>query len=253
MVVEGAAGRTFVYIGGINSTSLGVVDVTTFAAPALVEVRENVGMQLVGARRRDQPQWGVRREVNELNELNEGEDESDDGLLFMAGWGAEGRLLVLNASRASAASPPLVAATAATAREELKLAMANRVKLVFSTGTGTGGGGGDNYDVALVPLEQPLGGFAAVDISGFGGGSSSSSSSGGGGGGATNANTATVVSVVGTAHVPLSEYAESGGATTKAYCLAVSASRHVYLFIAETAAVFVFCLDDVIGRGGSCS
>ena len=30
----------------------------------------------------------------------------------MAGWGAEGRLLVLNASRASAASPPLVAATA---------------------------------------------------------------------------------------------------------------------------------------------
>lgn len=142
----------------------------------------------------------------------------------MAGWGARGSLVVLNSS--TAAHPSLQCRTPPS--QDLQLAMANRVKLY--------------QDWALVPLETPLGGFGVVDISASVGEGKQEL-------GASSAVVSQVVSV----HVPIKETtaAEGGGVVSaKAYCLAISKTRHVYLFIAETAAVYVYCLDDVLREAG---
>lgn len=209
----------YVYIGGIDSTALGVIDISDFANPRVIETQDRVGMQLVGATRTDQPHWSV----DDNSRYN---DEQD--LVYMAAWGALGGFVVLNAS--NAAFPFVQAQTPST--QALQLAMANRVKL--------------RGDLALVPLEQQVGGFAVVNIS-----TASSPVPV-----VTDAGTATAgspaVNVVSVVHIPLAESRQGNDSlvTTKAYCLAVSGPRYIYLFIAETAAVYVYCLDDILKGSG---
>ena len=212
-VMVAPADSSIVYIGGITSHDLGVVDISSFSAPVLVDLQRGVGMQLVGATRKDQPSWDSGMVAAEARDWE---------LVYMAGWGARGNLAVLNTS--NAAHPSIQCRTPPS--QDLKLAMANRVKLYC--------------DWALVPLETPLGGFAVVDIS------SASMTQGGHG-------DASEVSQVVSVHVPLEETkasADGSVVSAKAYCLAVSQSRHIYLFIAETAAVYVYSLDDVLKGAG---
>ena len=210
-VMVAPSDSSIVYIGGITSHDLGVVDVSVFEAPVLLETKRGVGMQLVGATRKDQPSWSTESKSTE-----------DWDLVYMAGWGARGNLAVLNTSTAS--QPILQCRTPPS--QDLKLAMANRVKLY------------ENW--ALVPLETPLGGFAVVDIN-----SAAVSNK--------NSTVSAAVSQVISVHVPAKETKAStdgGIVNAKAYCLAISKSRHIYLFIAETAAVYVYCLDDVLKEAG---
>lgn len=180
-----------------------------------VVARGNEGL----ATRTDQPHWSV----DDNSRYN---DEQD--LVYMAAWGALGGFVVLNAS--NAAFPFVQAQTPST--QALQLAMANRVKL--------------RGDLALVPLEQQVGGFAVVNIS-----TASSPVPV-----VTDAGTATAgspaVNVVSVVHIPLAESRQGNDSlvTTKAYCLAVSGPRYIYLFIAETAAVYVYCLDDILKGSG---
>jgi len=215
-VMVAPSDSSIVYIGGITSHDLGVVDISTFSAPVLVELQRGVGMQLVGATRKDQPSWSSGMATVEAEDWE---------LVYMAGWGARGNLAVLNTS--NAAHPSVQCRTPPS--QDLKLAMANRVKLYC--------------DWALVPLETPLGGFAVVDIS-----SASVTRDGRG----DSSKVSQVVSV----HVPPEETkasADGSVVSAKAYCLAVSQSRHIYLFIAETAAVYVYSLNDVLKDAGIAS
>lgn len=212
-VMVAPSDSSIVYIGGITSHDLGVVDISTFSAPVLVELQRGVGMQLVGATRKDQPSWSSAIPTAEAKDWE---------LVYMAGWGARGNLAVLNTS--NAAHPSVQCRTPPS--QDLKLAMANRVKLYC--------------DWALVPLETPLGGFAVVDIS-----SASMTEEG-------HADSSEVNQVV-SVHVPPEETkasADGSVVSAKAYCLAVSQSRHIYLFIAETAAVYVYSLDELLRDAG---
>jgi len=252
----------FVYVGGINSTSLAIVDVTSFLSPTIVQVRESVGPQLVAATWKDQPlplPKGTSRpkktrlsyENMLFTDIQEGNDETfDEGLVFMAAWGLKGGLLVLDtndneSSSTSAANPKEVAR-----HTDLRLSEANRVKLApwawrganeTAVMAGDGGVAGDLCaGVAFLPLELERGGFAALRIPpALNCGRATTQSPNGGGDGESPLWPAEVV------HVPLSEFVHDDvvAQSTKAYCLALSSSRFVYLFIAETASVYIYRFD----------
>ena len=258
----------FVYLGGISSTALAVVDVTSFASPEVVEVRDGVGAQLVGATWKDQPL--------PLPSLDDDSGAFDPGLVFMAAWGINGGLVVLDTndhssedknmriidddvkendhllanSSSSSAHPTEVAR-----RTSLRLSEANRVKLApwswTAAETNERGDGVSAAGIAFMPLEREIGGFAAVgvptlaqeDIEG-----------------SDDARNTTITAVplgpLEIVHVPASEFTHDDVVSdeevslvksTKAYCLALSAARYVYLFIAETASVYVYRFD---GGGG---
>ena len=216
---------------------MGVIDVSTFNSPQIIEYREGVGTQLVAATRKDQPRWASDKASD--NYRHAGNDKyGDEELVYMAAWGIHGGLVVLNSS-VTPASPTLQCKTPSTGIPAVSLAMSNRVKL--------------REYFAFVPLEQYVGGFAVIDISNAA---------------YTNTNESSKeqepskepsmepsmepsVNLIVTVHVPLSEFNNSDNddgspvPTTKAYCLAVSESWHVYLFIAETAAVYIYSLDDI--------
>ena len=200
----------FVYIGGIKSSSLCVVNATEPASPSIVSTTKGVGMQLVAATKMDQPRWPSAFPY----------DDADD-LVFMAGWGSLGRLVVLNASKPEA--PKIVADTSTFSDVELR--MSNRMKLVFKSA----GDGEWDYDVALIPLEQRAGGFAVIDLSSAA---------------KLDGDDLQVLKIV---HVPLSEL-ENEAHNSKSYCLAVSSSRHVYVFIAESSAVYIYDLDEILNK-----
>lgn len=269
----------FLYVGGINSTTLAVVDVADFYAPRVVELRAGVGAQLVAASWKDQPHGAASaahtaavyagavaqaavvadgnnrgsKGVVDASEGSNGDDPFDPGLVFMAVWGRPGGLVVFDTNSdpsddagggggsSGGAGAPVEVGRLAQPLDGL--AFANRVKLAPWGG------------VALVPLEQELGGAAAVAFgnsvggSGSGGGhisgSGSGGGSGGGGGGGGGGNGTNVAfGPASVAHVSADEFARGvDGArvdSAKAYCLAVSADRHVFLFVAETAAVYIY-------------
>jgi hypothetical protein len=179
----------YVYIGGITSTTLAVLDISSFWNAAVVNTRANVGAQLVGATWLDQPNQG-------------GFSES---LVYMACWGYNGGLMVLDTST-NPMNPPEVARSVSYATSQ-----ANRVKLDPSG------------KFAYLPLEQELGGVAVFDIQQV-----------------QNLGKLTLNS---TAHVPLSEFHNGPGGklvqSTKTYCLAVAANK-LFMFIAETASVYIY-------------
>ena len=87
---------------------------------------------------------------------------------------------------------------------------------------------------AFLPLEQPLGAAAAVELL-YDAGTGRFSGLG---------------PAVVAARVPVEELkAPSGNASVavdsaKAYCLAVSGARTLYLFVAETAAIYIYAIED---------
>lgn len=179
----------YVYIGGIKSTTMAVIDISTFWGANVVETRNDVGAQLVGAT------W--------LDQANQG--GFSQSLVFFACWGLDGGLTVLDTGT-NPASPPEVARSVSYATSQ-----ANRVKLDPSG------------KFAYVPLEQELGGVAVYDIEGVSDG---------------------VLTLNSTVHVPVSEFhnGPDGGfvTSTKTYCLAVSGSNKLFVFIAETASVYIY-------------
>ena len=219
--------NSFVYVGGINSTSLGVINVTNPAAAALINVQADVGMQLVGAKMSDQPKWPEYSTVTRIDGDCSG-CGNDDGIIFFASWGGKGKLIAVDTMGERNAAAPVVIGETEYWREA-SLRMANRVKLLFTT-TQDGGQTHWAYDLALLPLETRIGGFAVVNISDISDRSNSTDIS---------------LPVLRTVHVPLYEIKESTNLNSKAYCLAVSSTRYVYLFIAETSTVFIYDLDAI--------
>lgn len=183
--------NSYVYIGGIQSTKMAVIDISKFWNASVVETRDNVGAQLVGATWLDQPTPS---------------SSFNPSLVYMACWGLNGGLIVLDTA-VDAINPPEVARSISYATSQ-----ANRVKLDPSG------------KFAYVPLEQELGGVAVYDIQ------SKSDSTG--------------LSLNSTIHVPKSEFHNGPDGSlvrsTKTYCLAVSGSNKLFVFIAETASVYIY-------------
>uniref|UniRef100_A0A7S2RGE7 Uncharacterized protein n=1 Tax=Rhizochromulina marina TaxID=1034831 RepID=A0A7S2RGE7_9STRA len=163
------------WVGGISSSALAVVDLSIPLTPSLAWFQDGVGAQLVAASWVDQP----------FGEPPVGQDAH---CVYMAAWGSPGGLVVFNASDPLA--PVLLSET-----KSPRLAMANRVKLY--------------HNVALVPLEQRVGGFGIIDLADA-------------------------------ARFSATHVAPSIVNNTKAYCLSVTEKGRVYLFIAETATVHVY-------------
>ena len=194
-----------VYVGGISSKQLAVVNVADFFNPFVEQVRDKVGAQLVSASWKDQPH------ENEASSSS----SFDPGLVFMSAWGRPGGLVIMDTAEGRSVDPVEVGRLT-----KASLSMSNRVKLAPWGG------------VAFLPLEEEVGGVAAVS---FAVPSASFSH---------EVNDANFSSMV--AHVPVSEFTKSGSlvTSTKAYCLAVSARRFVFLFIAETAAIYVYAVQE---------
>ena len=81
-------------------------------------------------------------------------------------------------------------------------------------------------DFILLPLEQPIGGFATVQLGVDG-----------------------KLGDVQEEHYPLDELGEGDDVVdqSKSYCLSINEGGWVYSFVAETNAVYVYCLYDVAG------
>lgn len=188
-VMVSPSDSSYVYIGGIQSRQMAVIDISSFWEASVVETRDGVGAQLVGATWLDQPNQG-------------GFSQS---LVFMACWGVDGGLTVMDTAD-DASNPKELARSVSYATSQ-----ANRVKLDTSG------------SFAYVPLEQELGGVAVFNIQ------------------EVSEGTLTLDSTV---HVPLSEFHNGPDGSlvqsTKTYCLAVSGSNKLYVFIAETASVFIY-------------
>mmetsp|Transcript_3976 Transcript_3976/g.7472 ORF Transcript_3976/g.7472 Transcript_3976/m.7472 type:complete len:404 (-) Transcript_3976:22-1233(-) len=188
---------TTALIGGIKSDKIGIIDFSDVSNPYIVEERDDYGKQLVGAKKSDQPF------ATNLNE----------NYVVLAQWGASGGVMVLDCADSS--NPRIVDETGWF--HSLSLSYSNRVKLY--------------KDFILLPLEQPIGGFATVQLGVDG-----------------------KLGDVQEEHYPLDELGEGDDVVdqSKSYCLAINEGGWVYSFVAETNAVYVYCLYDVAGVNKHC-
>lgn len=118
------------YIGGIKSDNLGIIDFSDPSNPIVLDERDDYGAQLVGAKKSDQPF----------------ESNLNPNYVILAQWGVTGGAMVLDCTDSS--NPEIVSETGWF--HSLSLSYSNRVKLY--------------HDLILLPLEQPIGGFATIKL-----------------------------------------------------------------------------------------
>uniref|UniRef100_A0A7S2TM36 Methanethiol oxidase n=1 Tax=Lotharella oceanica TaxID=641309 RepID=A0A7S2TM36_9EUKA len=215
----------YAYIGGINSSTLAVValDDPSPMHMHVVAHRDHYGAQLVATSWAKEP-FG----------------SGPPDLLYMADWREVGGLAIVNTS------DPTMPVLLSSVRSQ-QAAKANRVKM-FQLRLGPWlphQGDPEVMNLALLPLEQPIGALAVVDV--------------------TNATEARLVAVQRLPLFPTASHNKDGRdrnrnswtktksrsskddddapwTSTKTYCLAVSQSAEVHVFVALTSTVYVFQL-----------
>lgn len=185
-------------VGGIKSSKIGIIDFSDFQNPLVLEERDDYGAQLVGAKKSDQP-FSTTLNSN---------------YVVLAQWGLTGGAMILDCT--DSLNPKIVDETGWY--HSLSLSYSNRVKLY--------------KDLIVLPLEQPIGGFATIILEENG-----------------------KLGEVREEHYPIGEIDKGDSIvdTSKSYCLAVNEGGWVYSFVAETNAVYIYCVWEVAGIGRSCS
>ncbi|CAE8600505.1 unnamed protein product [Polarella glacialis] len=240
---------TYLYVGGISSSKLAVVDVSDPARMRLVRVVDAVGAQLVGAlwppphpawvdtpvveasaqqhQQQQQPQQQLQQQQQHSTTTTAASHEPSSGA-YLAAWGDVGGLVRVDVSEPAS---PLVTQSLKSA----SLAFANRVVLkLLQEGPNKNSNNSNNSDnsnnnsnlparlFAFLPLEQqPRGGVAIVEVSG-----------------------GRMVAAAPVLHLPeIANYNNRAvGTNTKAYCLALPGSRTLLVFSAMTSTMYIYSI-----------